>query len=255
MELVIQLYLYSVANEIDSLKRIMKLIRQREIDECFLRNLHHPLIKRFHILCENLDVKNYYEALAAEYPEKIKCIFTLFGKQPTYADIVRYVDTNIEHGAIVCIQNSDIYIDHAVTQNFLESAVTDSTLVALTRHEHTNEGHTECNKETCPLIWDYMGSHDTFLFRTPVPKEFPYDTLEYNQNVYGGETYFMKAWKDSGKRLYNPCFEVRIFHRHMHRFTFQEYPTIADGSLCYVNPVAPQGRPDIANKLQTLYKN
>ena len=253
MNLVIQLYLYEIENEIDQFRRAAKQIRQHEIDECFLRNLHHPLLKIIHVLCENERTKTHYESLAKQFGREMKCMFILFGRQPYYSDLVQYVEKSIPSNEIVCIQNSDIYIDHGLSKEFLDRNLTDDTVIALTRHEHTDETHQQCDIETCPLIWNYMGSHDTFFFKTPIPKDFPYETLHYNQNVYGGETYFMKAWKDCGKKLFNPCFDVRIFHRHRHRITFSHYPTIAEGDLCHINPSAPEGREDIARSLQSIY--
>lgn len=252
MELVIQLYLYNYETEQDPYKRYMKQVRQMEIDECFVRNIHHPLIRRVHVLCESQAARSHFEALATHF-KSMKCLFLTHGKQPTYADMLRYVDKNIEEGKLVCIQNSDIYIDNTVSHEFLLQAARPDRLIALTRHEHTDDAHETCTISTCPLIWDYMGSHDTFLFHTPIPKDFPYSSLEYPQNVYGGETLFMKAWKDSGKTLYNPCFDIRIFHRHLNRVTFTPYPTLADGYLCHSSPVAPANRPDIASSLKTMF--
>ena len=252
MELVIQLYLYNYQFEQDPYKRYFKQVRQREIDECFIRNIHHPLIHRVHILCETEEARSHFESIARDF-NNMKCIFTLHGKQPSYADMVRYVATNIEAGKRVCIQNSDIYIDYSVSQEFLCKNSTPDRLIALTRHEHTDDGHEQCTVLTCPFVWDYMGSHDTFIFHTPIPSEFPYHTLEYPQNVYGGETLFMKAWKDSGKTLFNPCFDIRIFHRHQNRVTFATYPIVAEGDLCHSSPVAPSGRADIAASLKTMY--
>jgi hypothetical protein len=253
MDLVIQLYLYNVESEQNYHQREAKKVRQMEIDECFLRNLHHPLIQTVHVLCETEKAKDYYTKLATHYRKEMKCVFFLHGKQPTYAELIQYVQRSIPEHRIVCIQNSDIYIDHGMSREFLESKLTYTTLIALTRHEHTDESHSECNVSTCRLIWDYMGSHDTFIFRTPIPEQFSVETLHYPQNVYGGETLFMKAWKDSGKELLNPCFDIRIFHRHFQRVTFAQYPTLADGYLCNISPIAPEGRDDIRNALKTMF--
>ena len=255
MELVIQLYLYAIDKEQDPYRRYMKEIRQMEIDECFARNLHHPLIQTLHILCETEKAREHFINISKQFNKEMKCIFFVVGKQPTYAEIIQYVEKNIGDNKIVCIQNSDIYIDHGVSKEFLETKVTYDTLIALTRHEHTHEGHPECTISTCSLIWDYMGSHDTFIFKTPIPVNFSIETLHYPQNVYGGETLFMKAWKDAGKQLFNPCFDIRIFHVHKNRVTFSNYPTIAEGDLCHINPTAPEGRDDIQKLLKTLYKD
>lgn len=253
MDLVIQLYLYNWEAEQSSYHKQAKRMRQYEINECFLRNLHHPFIQTVHVLCDTETTLNYYTSLAKEYQKDTKCVFIHHGKQPTYAEFLQYVRQTLPENHIVCIQNSDIYIDHAMSQEFLTRMLTPQTLIALTRHEHTDETHTECSLSTCPLIWNYMGSHDTFIFRTPLPPELSLHTLQYHQNVYGGETLFMKAFKDAGLTLKNPCFDVRIFHRHFQRVTFSSYPTLAEGDLCHSNPIAPEGREDLQKNLKTLY--
>lgn len=255
MELVIQLFLYSINNEQDPYRRYMKEIRQMEIDECFGRNLFHPLIQTIHILCDTLKTKQYYENLATKLGQQMKCVFVFHGKQPTYAEIVEYVSKNIHSNKIVCIQNSDIYIDHSLSKEFLEKSVTPNAFVSLTRHEHTDDTHSKCDVTTCPLIWDYQGSHDTFLFRTPVPETFDYKYVSIPQNVYGAEAIFMKAWKDTGKTLFNPCFDISIYHRHMNRVSFEQYKTVADGYLCHVSPTAPEARPELQNQLKTIFKD
>lgn len=253
MELVIQLYLYKWENEEEPIRKEAKHIRQTEINECFLRNLHHPLIRVLHILCESEEVMKYYTELAKQYEKEMKCIFTMYGKQPSYADLVMYVKESIADNKIICIQNSDIYIDTNLSPQFLETTVTPNTFVSLTRHEHTDDAHTACTVSTCPLIWDYQGSHDTFLFRTPIPQNFPFESVRIPQNVYGAEAVFMKAWKDTGKSLTNPCFDIRIFHRHFQRISFSSYETVANGYLCNCNPSAPEGRADIARDLKTIF--
>jgi hypothetical protein len=255
MELVIQLYLYAIDKEQDPYRRYMKEIRQMEIDECFARNLHHPLITQIHILCDTEETKKYYENMSVQLRKQMKCTFILHNKQPTYAEIVDYVAKNIESNKLVCIQNSDIYIDHSLSKDFLESNILSNSLIALTRHEHTDETHSKCDITTCPLIWDYQGSHDTFIFRTPVSENFNYTYVDIPQNVYGAETIFMKAWKDTGKTLFNPCFDISIFHRHMNRVSFEAYKTVADGYLCHVSPSAPRNNPELQASLKTLFKD
>lgn len=255
MELVIQLYLYKWEEDPIPMRQQAKQIRQVEINECFLRNLFHPLINTIHVLCEDSKTKAYYTDVAKQHELEMKCCFVEYGKQPTYAELVEYVTNNIPENRIVCIQNSDIYIDHSLSKEFLETTIDPMTLVSLTRHEHTEEGHPVCNVTTCPLIWDYQGSHDTFLFRTPVPPNFPYESVKIPQNVYGAEAVFMKAWVTAGKRLLNPCFDINIFHRHWQRTAFTSYETVADGYLCHVNPRAPHGRDDIQQSLKTIFKD
>ena len=111
MDLVIQLYLYNWEAEQTSYYKQAKRMRQYEINECFLRNLHHPCIQTVHVLCDTETTLNYYTSLAKEYQKDTKCVFVHHGKQPTYADFLQYVRQTLPENHIVCIQNSDIYIE------------------------------------------------------------------------------------------------------------------------------------------------
>jgi len=234
----------------------IRKFRQWEINQCLLFNMTNPIIHKIHVLLENEDNLEYYELLIDEHPNKNKVSFTVYGKQPTYAEILKFIDTTIPGGTTVCIQNSDIYIG-AVSPEFLKESVTSNVVVTLTRHEETDPENPDihlCDEKTCPLIYDYMGSHDTFIFQTPVPKDFPYDRVNINQNLYGAEAVFLKAWVDTGKRLFNPCFDISIYHKHLNRTKFSHYETVADGYLCHINPSAPKGRDDIQKRLKTIFK-
>ena len=254
MELVIQLFQYSVTNMSTHMANIRKY-RQWEINQCLLFNMANPIIHKIHVLLEHEDNLEYYKLLIDEHPNKNKVSFTVFGKQPTYAEIVKFIHTTIPDGTTVCIQNSDIYFG-AVSPEFLKESVTSNIVVTLTRHEETDPQNPNihmCGEKTCPLIYDYMGSHDTFIFQTPIPKDFPYERVNINQNLYGAESVFLKGWVDTGKTLFNPCFDIPIFHKHLNRVKFGHYETVAEGSLCHINPTAPKGRDDIQKKLKTIY--
>lgn len=255
MELVIQLYQYDYMTESNEYVRISKENRQYEILDCLHRNLLNPHINKIHILLEKESNYEFYKMCIKNNPQKDKCVFTVFGSQPRYADLVEYCKNTIKDNTIVCIQNSDIYFGHDLLPSFLEETVDLNTLVSLTRHEHTSDTHDICNENTCPLIYDYQGSHDSFLFRTPIPESFPFYSVTHYQNVYGGETVFMKAWVECGKQLKNPCFDIKIFHRHINHFYLKQYETIANGYLCNINPSAPIGRDDIKSQLKTIFKS
>lgn len=259
MELIIQLYQYHIRPEDTPNKQIAKQIRQYEINCCLLLNIHNPIVNHIHILLEDEGDLAYYTNLLESNTHSRAYTFSVFGKQPSYADLVLYVKEKIPQGKIVCIQNSDIYFGDSIDKQYLEQTVTDNTLVTLTRHEEQDtitsvKSHSNiCNETTCPLIWDYQGSHDSFLFRTPVPDNLPIESLSIPQNIFGGEAVFMKAWKDAGKQLLNPCFDIPVFHKHRHHIYFKQYDTIANGYLANASPMAPRSRPELQTKLKTLF--
>jgi len=247
MELVIQLYVYKLNKNQDGEKT-----RQKEINECLVRNMKNPIFSTIHIILESSSDLEYYTNLIDTINEKTKCKFIVHGKQPNYSDIVSYISSNIENNKTVCIMNSDIFMGNTSIE-FIEKELDYNTFMSLTRHEYTSENHPICNIATCELIYKYHGSHDAFIFKTPVPETFNYSYVNIPQNVYGAEAVFMRAWADTGKQLKNLCFDIPIYHMHKNRFYIKSYPVIANHTLCNVKPTVPKNRPDIARQIIQMF--
>ena len=246
MELVVQLFKYVL--EEPHLQG--KEYRQYELNQCLIRNTQHSIFARIHIIVEKESDEEYYRSIIDHLPEKEKCIFSIFGRQPKYSELVKYVATSIEDHKIVCIMNSDIFMG-STSIDFIRSEIDAHTMISLTRHEFTDDRHTVCNVNTCELIYKYYGSHDAFIFTTPVPSFYPYQSVDIPQNINGSEAVFMKSWVDCGKSLKNLCFDIPIFH--MHRYRFRYYNVIATHKLCNVRPTVPKNRPDLQSQMITMF--
>jgi len=227
MNAVIQLFLYRCAPGANEVERLLKERRQHEIDLCFQMNSHHPAIKKMYILCENQETIQYYRALGDDVKEKLE--FILFGHQPTYKEFLEFVRDFIPDDEIVCIMNSDIYFHKDVSVSFLEKHLTHKKIFGLTRHEFTDLDHTVCNEKSCPLIYLHRGSHDTFLFRTPISSTIDLASIDNRQNLFGSENVFLHAWNKAGWTVQNPCHQIKTVHVHAHRVYFQDYPRINVG--------------------------
>ena len=246
MELVVQLFKYVL--EEPHLQG--KEYRQYELNQCLIRNTQHSIFARIHIIVEKESDEEYYRSIIDHLPEKEKCIFSIFGRQPKYSELVKYVATSIEDHKIVCIMNSDIFMG-STSIDFIRSEIDAHTMISLTRHEFTDDQHTVCNVNTCNLIYKYFGSHDAFIFTTPVPSFYPYQSVDIPQNIGGSEAIFMKSWVDCGKSLKNLCFDIPIFH--MHRYRFTNYNVLATHELCNVRPTVPKNRPDLQSQMITMF--
>jgi hypothetical protein len=246
MELVVQLFKYILVEP--NLQG--KQYRQYELNQCLIRNTQNSVFTKIHLIVEKESDEEYYRSIINEFPEKEKCVYFVFGRQPKYSELVRYVATSIEDNKIVCIMNSDIFMG-STSIDFIRSEIDTHTMISLTRHEFTDEQHSICNVDTCHLIYKYHGSHDAFIFTTPVLSNYPYESVDIPQNVGGSEAIFMKSWVDSGKSLKNLCFDIPIFHMHRYRFTC--YETIANHTLCNVRPTVPKDRPDIQSQMISMF--
>jgi len=245
MELVIQLYTYRLNIEGTQ-------IRQNEINECFMRNIKNPIFSVIHILLEKESDLEYYKSLIYNIAEKTKCKFIVFHKQPKYSDLVNYVRSCIEDNKKVCIMNSDIFMGK-VSIDFIENELNYNTFISLTRHEYTDDSHSLCNVDTCNLIYKYHGSHDAFIFKTPVPENYDYTYVDIPQNIGGSEAIFMKSWATVGKELKNFCFDIPIYHIHKNHFYLFNYEVLATHELCNTRPIVPKNRPDIQSQMIKMF--
>ena len=248
MELIVQLFTYNIKEE-DNLKE-QKKYRQFEVNECFCRNVNNPVFSTIHILLEKASDINYFSDLISDLDNKNKCKFVIYGRQPKYADFICYAKNNIADDRPVCIMNSDIFMGNTDI-DFINAELDYNTFIALTRHEYTDDNHTICDATTCNLIYHYLGSHDAFIFRTPIPKEYNFDYVCIPQNIGGSEAIFMKSWVLCDKKLKNLCFDIPIFHMHKYRFT--NYKTLATHTLCNVKPTVPENREDLNAKIKQMF--
>ncbi len=106
------------------------------------------------------------------------------------------------------IMNSDIYPDRIDGMSLMEHLSENSnTIYALTRHEHDFSRR---------MIRRYRGSHDAFLFKSPVKREL-LDKVGHPQNVWGSENVVLYELVTLNYDLANPCRRIIIVHEHASR--------------------------------------
>jgi hypothetical protein len=113
------------------------------------------------------------------------------------------------------VTNSDIYLSEC-DLNILKKLDDNNTLFALTRHEQDL---------SCPLIDNYAGSHDCFLFKSLTVKNF-INNIQHPQNVWGSENVVLYELKNEGSNLYNPCKQIKIVHLHATNLRNSDRPRI-----------------------------
>ena len=227
MNVIIQTFLYKSSPTATQQEVYLKQQRQREIDICFQVNSHHPAVKKMYVLCETHDALLYYKELSKDVNDTM--CFVMYGHQPTYKEFLEFVRDTIPDNELVCIMNSDIYFHESFQVPFIQKHLQQRMIFGLTRHEHSDIGHTVCTKETCPLVYVHRGSHDTFLFRTPIPIEINLGNINNRQNLFGSENIFLHAWNEANCKVLNPCYELVTIHLHRDRVYFQEYERINVG--------------------------
>jgi len=176
--------------------------KEREIELCYTlkKNIECPYIECIHLFIDDEESLNY---LLRNYIELInkKIIIIDEYRQPTYSDLFAYA--NKLENKICFIANSDIWLSLDTDKRIL-SIVDDKIIFALTRYEYNN---------TKPLIDTYQGSHDGFIFKSPLNKDL-IKHLNFYQNVLGSENVVIYELKKYNYKLFNPCYQIKIIHEH-----------------------------------------
>jgi len=203
IHLVTSFYLIENPNEV-------QVLRNNELIESLIKNIESPIIKEIHLFVDNIHAFNKINEINSE-----KIVIIRIGKQPFYSELFDYAITNLEN-KICMISNSDIYI-HEYDINILNKL--ENNIFTLTRYEHDM---------SCHLIDKYVGSHDVFIFKSPLNKMI-LQYMNHHQNVWGSECLIIDILVDNGYKLYNPCHQIKICHLHKSDFRNEDRIRIHNG--------------------------
>jgi hypothetical protein len=149
------------------------------------------------------DTQSYYKlfSIFKEYIDNGKIVIASSGNgMALYYDFFKYAITVLS-GKICMVTNSDIYI-HNCDINLVNN-LKENMIYALTRHEHDL---------SCPHINNYHGSHDSFIFRSPL--NISIENLKFPQNVWGSEAKLLEILYNQSITIKNPCKQIIIVHLH-----------------------------------------
>lgn len=174
--------------------------RNNELQQCLINNIQSKIITKIHLYVDDINALNKARELEKNIGSFQKINIVSIGKQPLYNELFNYTIDNLKN-EICMISNSDIYL-HEYDMDCLIGI--SNNIFALTRYEFDF---------SCPLIDQRIGSHDAFIFKSPLKKDFLHN-LNHVQNVAGSDDSVINNLVDHGYKLYNPCFQIRIVHLH-----------------------------------------
>jgi hypothetical protein len=175
--------------------------RNAELVSALQKNVDSPFVDQVHLFVDNEPSMNRLKEVFADALVSGKIVIASEGKQPLYADLFQYANDALK-GKICMVTNSDIYI-HSCESRLVENLRDKPMLYALTRHEYDM---------SCPLIHDYHGSHDSFIFQSPLA--ISVDELKFPQNVWGSENKLLRTIYNQNIQIFNPCQQIKIVHLH-----------------------------------------
>jgi hypothetical protein len=179
----------------------LDILRSQELEQCVLNNVNSSFVNKIHLFVDDNDALIRLKEITS-YSDKIVVISV--GIKPKYSDFFNYILNNLNDN-ICMITNSDIYLLD-VDERLIENLNSDKIMYALTRHEYNM---------TCPLINNYYGSHDCYIFNSKfITKDIINSHTDFYQNVLGIESHIVKNFCDFNFRVFNPCRQIKIVHLH-----------------------------------------
>ena len=180
--------------------------RQEELIMTLEKNLSKKFINKIHLYITENDYNKFKESEFVDNDNYDKINIIVKNYQPKYSELFKVASTF--DNKIICICNSDIEFD--IPNIEILNKLGDNMCYFITRHESNN---------THPLIDNYGGSHDAFIFNSNVlrnkikDKDLSY--INYIQNTPGIEAlltiFFIEQLKYN---IFNPCFEIKLIHHH-----------------------------------------
>ena len=190
--------------------------RQKEINNSLTNNLIFSSVKNKHLFVDNKESSNYLLQHFSTNQNYIKIKTINLGRQPFYSDLFEYA--NLLENEICMICNSDIWLSN-IENNILINILNNNLIYSLTRHE---------NDLSCPLINDYRGSHDAFIFKSSLTNDI-IKHLKFYQNIWGSENVVLYELKKYGYKILNPCKQIIIIHEHKSNIRNQNRKRINTG--------------------------
>lgn len=174
-------------------------LRNMDLERSLKNNIQSEYIERIHLF-----VDDDFALKRLESSEFLSDKIVIIGitQQPLYSDLVSYANTL--PNKLCMISNSDIWL-HSILNIDLLVNMSKSDIYALTRHE---------SDMTSPLIDEYRGSHDVFIFHSPLCESI-IKHIKFPQNVWGSENVLLYEFDKLKYNLSNPCRQIKIIHEHI----------------------------------------
>ncbi len=176
--------------------------RNNELEESLYHNINSSLIEKIHLFVDDDQVLESLNYIINE-TKTDKVIIIEVGKKPLYSDLFAYAQNNLQ-GKICMVSNSDIFIYEYNTDVINKLSNNKNICFSLTRHEY------DLSK---PLIDKYKGSHDCFIFNSPI-NNLDLQKINHVQHSWGAENIVISALKKFELKLFNPCLQIKIVHLH-----------------------------------------
>ena len=180
--------------------------RKVELIDTLKKNLSKVFIEKIHLYITENDYKTFHESSLKNIKNYDKIDFIIKNYQPKYKELFEVASEY--NDKIIAICNSDI--EFSISNLDILNKLDENTCFFLTRHEYYM---------THPLITNFGGSHDAFIFKSNILKDKiknkDLSYIKYIQNTPGIESLLtIFCIETLNYKIHNPCIEIKLIHHH-----------------------------------------
>jgi hypothetical protein len=168
--------------------------RQKEIDDCILKNVQHPLIDRVILFLDQAALDHLVKTIPTE-----KVYYMLISGRPSFNHY--FLKTKSYPDDINIITNADIYFNQ--TLEYVKG-IQDWDCYALSRWDMEKNGRIK--------HWNHPDSQDVWIFKGEVNEMRGAD---FPMGCPGNDNRIAKLISDSGYIVTNPSLTIQTIHLHI----------------------------------------
>ena len=180
--------------------------REEELILTLKKNLSKEFIHKIHLFITDNDYKKFKKSDFINNNNYSKINILIRNYQPKYSELFEIASKY--NDKIIAICNSDI--EFSISKLNILNKLDENNCFFLTRHEHDMRR---------PLINNFGGSHDAFIFKSSILKNKIRDKdlsyINYIQNTPGIEALLtIFCVEKLNYKIFNPCLEIILIHHH-----------------------------------------
>ncbi len=197
--------------------------RQKEINDCLIKNCKNKIISNIYLLNDKT-----YELNFIKNKNKIKQFEIIKNGKLSFKDAIEFANSYC-YKDIVILSNSDIYYDQ--TLSLINKSEIENKVLCLLRHNVKEDGTIDIFRHFDEPRSD---SQDCWIFKSPL--KINTNEIDFNFGTLGCDNIFASRLYDFGYELINPAYDIKIYH--LHNIEERNY-TINDrihGNYCLIKP-------------------
>lgn len=218
---------------VTSYYKTQSIDRQKEIDECLIKNIQNNMIENIYLLNDKI-----YELNFIKDQSKIKQFNIIDDNSKlNFKDAIEFINSYC-YKELVILSNTDIYFNKSLS--LIKQENLDNQILCLLRYNVDKNGNYDIFKHFGEPRSD---SQDCWIFQSPL--KINTNDINFTFGTLGCDNIFASKAHEQGYELLNPSYDIKIFHLHNEEERNYTCDDRIHGNYCLINPHHLKEKPNI----------